>query len=60
MNTLKVNTPEELHQATVEFLQSNYSRESLVMMYDDTRKCATSFRGIYSALPVLSARKATL
>ena len=57
MDTLKVNTPEELHQAIGEFLQSNYSRENLVKMYDDTRKCATSFRGIYSALPVLSAHK---
>lgn len=57
MNTLKVNTPEELHQAIGEFLQSNYSRENLVKMYDGTRKCATSFRGIYSVLPVLSACK---
>ncbi|GAH53188.1 unnamed protein product, partial [marine sediment metagenome] len=57
MNTLKVNTPEELHQAIGEFLQSNYSRQDLVKMYDDTRKCATSFRGVYLALPVLSARK---
>jgi hypothetical protein len=57
MTALTANTPEELYQAIGKFLQSNYSRENLVKMYDDARKCAASFRGIYSVLPVLSARK---
>ena len=57
MDTLKVNTLEELHQAIGEFLQSDYSREDIVKVYDDARKCASSFRGIHSALPALPALK---
>ena len=37
MDALKVNTPEALHQAIGEFLQSDYSRENLIMVYDDAR-----------------------
>ena len=51
MDAIKVNTPEELHQAIGEFLQSDYSRENLIMVYDDARKSANRFRVTYSALP---------
>lgn len=51
MNTLKVNTPEELHQAISKFLQSDYSRENLIVVYEYARKCANRFRVTYSALP---------
>ena len=46
-----VNTPEELYQAIGEFLQSDYSRENLVVVYEDTRRSANRFRVNYSALP---------
>ena len=51
MDALKVNTPEELHQAIGKFLQSDYSRENLIVVYEDARKCANRFRVTYSALP---------
>jgi len=51
MDALKVNTPEELHQAIGEFLQSDYSRENFIMVYDEARKSANRFRVTYSALP---------
>jgi len=57
MDIQTINTPEKLHQAIGQFLQSNYSHETLVKMYDDARKCAFGFRGVYSALPALPACK---
>ena len=53
MDALKANTPEELYQAIGEFLQSDYSHENLVKIYNNSLRCAASFRGIYSDLPVL-------
>ena len=57
MDTQIINTPEKLHQAIVKFLESNNSHEVLAGTYNDARKCAISFRGIYSALPALPAYK---
>jgi len=55
MDIQTINTPEKLHQAIGTFLQSDYSHENLIKMYDDTRKCAIGFRGVYLALPALPA-----
>ncbi len=57
MDTQTINTPEKLHQAIGKFLQSDYSHENLVEIYNDARKCAMRFRGDYSALPALPAHK---
>ena len=51
MNILEISTPDELHQAIGEFLQSDYSREDLIVIYEETRKCANRFRVTYSTLP---------
>ena len=55
MDIKTTNTPEKLSQAIGTFLQSDYSHENLVTMYNDTRKGAIGFRGVYSALPALPA-----
>ena len=57
MNIQTMNTPEKLHQAIVKLLESSYSHENLVETYNDARKCAIGFRGIYSALPALPVYK---
>lgn len=57
MDTQTINTPEKLHQSIVKFLESNYSHEDLVETYNDARKCAIGFRGIYSTLPPLPVCK---
>ena len=57
MNIQTINTPEKLHQAIVKFLEGDYSNDDLVKTYNDARKCAIGFRGIYSALPALPVYK---
>lgn len=46
-----------MHQAIVKFLQSGYSHEDLVKMYNDSRKCVIRLQGDYSALPALPTYK---
>jgi hypothetical protein len=57
MDIKTINTPEKLHQAIVKFLESDYSHEDLVKMYDDARKCVIGFQGTYPALPPLPSHK---
>jgi len=57
MDIKTINTPEQLHQVIVKFLESDYSHEDLVKTYNDARKCIIRFRGDYSALPVLPSFK---
>jgi hypothetical protein len=53
MDIKTINTPEKLHQAISEFLQSDYSHENLVETYNDALKCVARFRVDYLALPTL-------
>lgn len=57
MDTQTINTPENLYQAIVKFLESDYSHEDAEKTYNDARKCVMRFRGYYSSLPTLPACK---
>lgn len=57
MDTQTINTPENLYQAIVKFLESNYSHEDAEKTYNDARKCVMRFCGYYPLLLTLPACK---
>ena len=57
MDTQTINTPENLYQAIVKFLESDYSHEEVKKTYDYACKCVMRFYGYYPLLPTLPDSK---
>ncbi len=57
MDTQAINTPENLCQAILKFLESKHSHEEVKKAYDDARECVMRFGGYYPLLLTLPACK---